>query len=459
MVTQRISDTKKRPWLNNAISLVKDLEWFIQVVNTRMDLYFGRETDIRDIYELRPPALDEKDNSIYANFLRHYGVSFEERIILLLALIPHIAPHILDVFLTKNNTTEQGFTEFGGLKGNTHAGFLPTRETMLFILAGNRLEKRFELSKLFCDSHFFKAHNILNIGDVNHGEPENSGMLLLTDEYIDYFTIGESRKPTFGMDFPAKLVTTQLDWDDLVVDLHTLQQLLEIKSWLNHGETLMKEWKMKRRLKPGYKVLFYGPPGTGKTLTACLFGKFSGKDVYRIDLSMVVSKYIGETAKNLEKVFRKAENKNWILFFDEADALFGKRTQISDAHDKYANQEISYLLQRLEDYPGLVILASNMKSNIDEAFTRRLQTMIAFPMPGTRERLRLWRESFSSLCKLDNSLDLEQIAKKYVLSGGSILNAVMYSSLMALQRGENTILEKDILEGIRKEYEKNGKTM
>jgi SpoVK/Ycf46/Vps4 family AAA+-type ATPase len=174
---------------------------------------------------------------------------------------------------------------------------------------------------------------------------------------------------------------------------------------------------------------------------------------------MVVSKYIGETAKNLEKVFRKAENKNWILFFDEADALFGKRTQISDAHDKYANQEISYLLQRLEDYPGLVILASNMKSNIDEAFARRLQSMIAFPMPKARERLRLWNESFSGCSKLEGAMNLKSVAEKYELSGGSILNVVMYSALMALHRGEITILEKDILEGIRKEYEKSGQTL
>jgi SpoVK/Ycf46/Vps4 family AAA+-type ATPase len=128
------------------------------------------------------------------------------------------------------------------------------------------------------------------------------------------------------------------------------------------------------------KILFIGEPGTGKKTLASLIGQQSGKEVYRIDLSMIVSKYIGETEKNLELVFAKAENKGWILFFDEADALFGKRTNVKDAHDKYANQEVAYLLQRIEDYNGLVIVATNMKHNIDDAFTRRFQTIIRFPL-------------------------------------------------------------------------------
>src|SRR5690606_11585436 len=129
-------------------------------------------------------------------------------------------------------------------------------------------------------------------------------------------------------------------------------------------------WDMRQLIKPGYRTLFYGPPGTGKTLTAMLLGKEFQRNVFRIDLSQVVSKYIGETEKNLEKIFQRAANKEWILFFDEADALFGKRTSVKDAHDRYANQEVSYLLQRVEDFPGLVILASNYKNNIDKAFVR-----------------------------------------------------------------------------------------
>src|SRR5206468_6990848 len=158
----------------------------------------------------------------------------------------------------------------------------------------------------------------------------------------------------------------------------------ELESWLLYNEQLVNEWKMEDRLKKGYRTLFYGPTGTGKTFTAGLLGKQVKKDVYKIDLSMVVSKYIGETEKNLELLFARAEDKGWILFFDEADALFGKRTSVKDAHDKYANQEVSYLLQRIEDYNGLVILATNMKSNIDPAFIRRFNSIIHFSPPQAR---------------------------------------------------------------------------
>ena len=205
--------------------------------------------------------------------------------------------------------------------------------------------------------------------------------------------------------------------------------------------------------------MFYGPPGTGKTLTAALLGKISGLEVYRIDLSMVVSKYIGETEKNLEKIFQQAEFKNWILFFDEADALFGKRTSINDAHDRFANQEVSYLLQRVEDYAGVVILASNMRSNIDEAFVRRFESIIYFPMPRAGERMRLWSNAFSVKSELDEKINFREISSSYELSGGSIMNVVRYATLMSLKKNTNLISAEDIFDGIRKEFQKEGKKL
>jgi SpoVK/Ycf46/Vps4 family AAA+-type ATPase len=250
-----------------------------------------------------------------------------------------------------------------------------------------------------------------------------------------------------------------MNWEDLVVDEFTAHQLDELRIWLQHGQTLYEQWGMSSKLKPGYKALFHGPSGTGKTLTAALLGKLYDLDVYRIDLSMVISKYIGDTEKNLEKVFKKAENKNWILFFDEADALFGKRTTISDSHDKFANQEISYLLQRLEDYRGLVILASNMSNNVDEAFTRRLQSIIHFQKPQPRERFQLWTNAFSKACSPPAQEELMRIAQQYDMSGGSIMNVVQFASLQALNRNENLIMVDDLVEGVKKEYRKEGKTI
>jgi SpoVK/Ycf46/Vps4 family AAA+-type ATPase len=220
----------------------------------------------------------------------------------------------------------------------------------------------------------------------------------------------------------------------------------------------MDDWGLGKSVKPGYRSLFYGPPGTGKTLTATLIGAEAGADVYRIDLSMVVSKYIGETEKNLANVFDQAQNKNWILFFDEADALFGKRTQTSSSNDRYANQEISYLLQRVEDFPGVVILATNLKANIDEAFARRFQSVIYFPMPDAEQRLRLWNGVFSRTTPRAADVDLESIAEQFELSGGAIINVMRYAAIKALQDSTPAVTQQYLLDGIAKERLKEGKT-
>lgn len=191
-------------------------------------------------------------------------------------------------------------------------------------------------------------------------------------------------------------------------------------------------------------------------MTACLLGKYTGRDVFRIDLSMVVSKYIGETEKNLSKLFDKAANKDWILFFDEADSIFGKRTNVRDAHDKYANQEVSYLLQRIEDFDGLAILASNLKDHIDSAFTRRFQSIVHFPIPTAAQRLQIWRQSFPAGLRLDESIDLRRIADEHEIPAGVIVNVVRYCSIKALKRGTNAIHPDDLESGLLKELSKEG---
>jgi SpoVK/Ycf46/Vps4 family AAA+-type ATPase len=204
-------------------------------------------------------------------------------------------------------------------------------------------------------------------------------------------------------------------------------------------------------------VLFYGPPGTGKTLTATLLGKYTGRDVFRVDLALVVSKYIGETEKNLAGLFDKAEHKDWILFFDEADAIFGKRTGVRDAHDKYANQEVSYLLQRIEMHSGLTILASNFKNNIDDAFLRRFNSIVYFPPPSVEERHALLDRAFPAALTLASDVDLRAIATHFEVTGSHIMNAVQHICLSALARGTHSVTHDDVVRGIRKELEKEGK--
>jgi hypothetical protein len=441
----------------NAAVLDVELEWFFRVLDTRIRMQFGHDCPYSDIFDVHPPEV-VKDDSMYGNFLNHYDLSFAERVVFVLSLVPHIRPQMLDVFFTKNANSSRDFTEFGGRNGHSFPGFLPTGETGLFVLSGDDLARRFSFYYLFEAEHFFARHNILTLDNIKPGEPYLNGFLTLNREIVDFVTTGQVRKPLFGIDFPAKLIETQMDWDDLVLDPYTLDQVLEIKAWMKHGDELLYGLGLGKKIKPGFRSLFYGPSGTGKTLTATLLGKMTNRDVYRIDLSMVISKYIGETEKNLEKVFQQAEHKDWILFFDEADALFGKRTKISDAHDRFANQEVSYLLQRVEDYAGVVILASNLRSNLDEAFIRRFQSIIHFPMPKQAERYRLWENAFSEKTKLDNRVDLDEIAEKYEMPGGAIMNVVRYATLMALKNNTHVISHDDLLNGVRKEFQKEGKT-
>lgn len=442
----------------NARDLERELDWFAGVLDCRLKSYFGKNGSNASVFDILPPDLNGS-NSPYAQFLRHYQWSFAERIVVLLALIPFIRPQLLDVLWAKNEATERGFTEFGGLHGATHGGFIPTGETAAFILAGDDLATRFELTRIFEGDHFFARHNILHVSPVNASESILSGAITISREYRHLFTSGIQSKPHFNSAFPARLIETQLDWSNLVLPLSTLEQLDEIKHWILYGQRLLNDWEMDKKLQPGFTSLFYGPPGTGKTLSACLLGKHCGCDVYKIDLSMIASKYIGETEKNLARIFDMAEHRNWILFFDEADALFGKRTQVQDSHDRFANQEISFLLQRIEEFHGVVILASNIRANIDDAFIRRFHSVIYFPMPKPTERLRIWKNAFSPKTTFDQQVNLDTVADKYDLSGGTIMNVVRYSSLKALSRNSNTILLADIENGVRREFLKEGRTV
>ena len=356
-------------------------------IKHRLDTELNKVTS-----DLKPFDFDT-DESQFSKFVLENNLKGHELVVLFLALIPHVFPDFLTKIISEYLPDGGEFPDFGGIKGKNHRGIIPTGETIQFILGGNDIEKRIEISHVFDEDHLFAKKGILYLGDAPDGEPKMSGRLILDEEYVQLLTTGTILKPKMSNDFPAQRIETELEWDDLILNEKTLDHIKEIETWLKYNDILLHDWKMKSRIKPGYRVMFHGPPGTGKTLTANLLGKYTHKDVYRIDLSLVVSKYIGETEKNLSKLFDKAKNKNWILFFDEADAIFGKRTNVRDAHDKYANQEVSYLLQRIESHPGLVILASNFKSNIDTAFTRRFQSMIEFELPTNKERLALWQNN------------------------------------------------------------------
>ncbi len=442
----------------NAKAILADLDWLHKVIQCRFQLYWNQESLYHNVHEILPPDISS-NLSPYAKIIIEQSMDFDERLIFILSLAQHVQPQLLDIFFTKNSDYNREFTEFGGVKGKIHNGFIPTGETAVFILSGNSLEHRFRVLEILDSDHFFFKKAILTLEHTEPNEPFFTGILNLSIEYLNICTHGNNQKPDYNSSFPAKLIDTNLDWSDLVVSDEVFDELEEIKDWIAHGNVLLNDWGLIKKIKPGYRALFFGPPGTGKTLTACLLGKYAKMDVYRIDLSMIVSKYIGETEKNLGKVFDQAMNKNWILFFDEADSLFGKRTQTSSSNDRFANQEVSYLLQKIEDFPGIIVLATNLKANMDDAFSRRFQNMVYFTIPDAKQREVLWKNAFSKKSILDKNVLLEEIADKYEIAGGSIINVIRYCSLKALKRNDNTIKKNDIITGIKKELLKEGKTI
>lgn len=416
------------------------IEWFEAVLHVTIGVYFQQQGfENASVGQLRSPSSKWLEEAT-----KHGDISFEERVIVMLALMPHIKPQALDTFFLQNGALDRQFTQFGGWKGLSHGGFLPTGETAVFIIAGDDPIKRCEVVRMFQRDHWFYTSNILRLEGANEGEPFLSGQLRVSEEFLSHVLLNREYKPDYSIGFPAKLITTPLEWEDMVLDYQTHEALEEINTWIEHQHTIMEDWGLKRILKAGYRALFYGPPGTGKTLAATLLGKKNNMDVYRVDLSMIVSKYIGETEKNLAKVFDLAENRNWILFFDEADALFGKRTSTNTSNDRHANQEVAYLLQRIEDFPGMVILATNLKSNIDEAFSRRFQSIIYFPMPSEELRAELWRSMLPKEWLGDDAEELIATAAQSELSGGSIANVVRKCAIQ-LKHCEHETIEINIL--------------
>nr|DAF55607.1 MAG TPA: ATPase [Myoviridae sp. ctVeR24] len=401
------------------------IDWFNQMLTVAIQIYFRQGCEYSSIEKVIPP-----DDRWLEDITNRQEITFSERVIIMLALMPHICPQALDIFFVQNKDFDRQYTEFGGWKGLSHGGFLPTGETASFILAGEDIEKKKTVIRMFQRDHWFYTQNILRLEGAGEGEPFLSGQLRPTDEFLSHVLLDREYKPDYTIGFPAKLITTPLEWKDMVLDYHTYEALEDINTWIEYQYTILEDWGLKRILKSGFRALFYGPPGTGKTLAATLLGKKNHMDVYRVDLSMIVSKYIGETEKNLAKVFDLAENRNWILFFDEADALFGKRTSTNTSNDRHANQEVAYLLQRIEDFPGMVILATNLKSNIDEAFSRRFQSIIYFPIPDEELRAALWRNMLPTQWLGEDVEELITMAAETELSGGAITNVVRRCAIM-----------------------------
>ncbi|MEM7030171.1 MAG: ATP-binding protein [Chloroflexota bacterium] len=256
----------------------------------------------------------------------------------------------------------------------------------------------------------------------------------------------------------AHQIIPRYDWDDIILPPRQREILQELVNTIRERAKVLEEWGVGEKLVPSAAVttLFAGPPGTGKTMAAEVIAKDLGFDLYKIDLSNVVSKYIGETEKNLEKIFQEAENSNTILFFDEADAIFGKRSEVKDAHDRHANIEVSYLLQRMETFDGVTILATNLQANLDEAFLRRLQFVLTIPFPDEASRLHIWETLFPPNVPQEPDLDFAFFADRFKLAGGHIRNIIVSATYLAASDGGRVTMDH-LLHSTRRELQKMGR--
>lgn len=426
-------------------SVFDDFQWLRKYAAELANAF--RTEGTTDAYPQLPGSPELSRDEPYANFIRENSLGSAERLALVLALSPYLSSGFLQTLNLKGNPAMLYQDRVSG-------ALMPTGETFLFLASGSDESQKLPYHDILSTRHALYRNSVLDLQVVNDLLPPSYGILSIHESYRDQFLYGKFTRPRFNENFPAQLLETHLEWDDLVLNDFTQKNLGEIRAFLQHEKRLREEPEIARHMRPGYRALFYGPSGTGKTIGATLLGKEIHKDVYRVDLSMVVSKYIGETSKNLNALFNTAENKGWILFFDEGDAVFGKRSEAGNGEDRnarYANQEVAFLLQRIESYNGLVIVATNFRQNLDPAFARRFQCMVNFNLPDEESRKKIWTMNLPSGIGLSKEVSLDHLAKAHRLSAASIVRIIQRAGLQSLMKEEKTISRSTIEFCIRDE--------
>ena len=256
----------------------------------------------------------------------------------------------------------------------------------------------------------------------------------------------------------ATVIKKKHTWDELVLPEEQKKLIIRACNQIKYKNIVYDKWGMDKKVLygRGLSMLFSGPSGTGKTMAAQVVANELGLEIYRVDLSKVVSKYIGETEKNLGEIFESAKKSNVILLFDETDAIFGKRTEVKDSHDKNANVETSYLLQKMEEYNGVTIMTTNFIGNIDKAFFRRINYVVHFTLPSAELRKEIWQKMYPKETPISEDVDFDFLAKQFEISGGSIKNIVITSSFIAASES-NEVKMEHIIKGLEYEIKKQGK--
>lgn len=421
-------------------------------------------------FRIKHPSESIPD-SFYANALpskshfqlllqkKDYG--FAEQIALALAFARATKPEVFFPLIQASGESLKQMQIGGQVITSSVLRFIPTLQTLIYLLAGDDF-----LVQQFYLRHFHPKHSLfledmiyLEGGQSKKKQGEDDPIyreMRLSYPYLRYFLGGEAPRLDEEPNFPASLSETSLNFEDVILPDNTREELQDLIKYLKNRDRLFEMEGVEARIRPSYVVIFAGMPGMGKTITAKTIGKSIGVPVYIVNLARVVSKYIGETEKNLEKIFDRFDKQNCILFFDEADALFGKRTEVKDAKDRYANQEVAYLLQKIENFQGLVILATNVhdiENTFDKAFQRRIRRIILFPFPNENERLKIWEKALPASFKYEEGL-LPKLAANYQLNGAGIANVISDALVEAVDQKTN-ILSLEILEPFMKiEYKR-----
>ncbi len=431
-----------------------EFEYLTNLINYRLNNPSGREI----------PAMPEVETwkLPLKNFITKYNFLNDQYFatLILIGLAPHAVPELFDRAIQEKLKASGDFPEIGGVRGKNFRGFLPTGQTAVFLLAGGNWEQRKKVEQLFWPDKEFAKKKILWLEELPQSEPVLSGKIIMALDYIDLFLAGSSAPPHFSTSFPAKKIETKLRLSDIVLSKEIQRHYKNLEDWIQFNQSLMDKWDMEKRVRKGFRVLFYGLAGTGKTLTAGVLGNETKKDVYKIDLSMVVSKYIGETEKNLELLFARAKTKTGYFFLM-------RLMQYSVNEPVCAMRMINMPTRRSRIYyKGLKIItagdsgALNMKNNIDDAFIRRFNDIVKFTIPNEDERKEIWEKSFPENADYD---DIPNEVKKYKLTGGNIINSVHFAGIQAVKRrnepdtGKLLFYLEDVTDGIRKEMAKEGK--
>lgn len=439
----------------NVISVSIGIKWLEVLIKERMDsLVNDTKVSAEDSKMSNLPVFS--DDTAIKKLLLEYGESEVEVVLLLLAFTSWFRPVNLTSLVALAPDSDMRFIEPGGVYRKTNSRFIPTLQTAVFILAGNDVTLQGYYHTVISTHNFFRE-GVLHLRSLNNVDNFPMEQILEPDiGYYHYLINGKVPRMDVTPDFPASLLQTNKTIDDLILKDTTKAQLDIIMNYAKVKERLFSREGVDEKVNQGFLALLYGPPGTGKTFSVAVLSKKLGVEAYRVDLSRIISKYIGETEKNLEKVFTRFEEKNCILMFDEADALFGKRTEVKDAKDRFANQEVAYLLQRMETFPGLVILASNFNQNLDIAFKRRILTSVYFAQPDSKEREILWRNSLPAYFKFEDEELPIHLADNYSLTGANIANVIKLWCIQAESKGNNILKRTEIEPFIYLEMNKEG---